>query len=161
MSKAENTNNKTTIDTVNSLFIEVFNDIVKVEQNALRSYGFEDITTTEAHTVEAIDLYGDKAMSVVASKLGITVGTLTVSVNNLAKKGYVTRSRSAEDKRRVILTLTPKGHELIKAHSKFHREMVKSAVLELTENEAEIFKASLAKLSKFFTENNKKLSSAD
>ncbi len=161
MSKAESNTEKNTIDTVNSLFVEVFNDIVKVEQNALRTAGFEDITTTEAHTVEAIDLYGDSTMSAVASKLGITVGTLTVSVANLVKKGYVLRSRSAEDRRRVILRPTEKGYSLIKAHSKFHRDMVKSAVLELTENEAEIFKSSLTKLSRFFMENNSKLSSAD
>lgn len=147
-----------TIDAVNKLFVQVFNDIVKIEHNALKAAGFEDITTTEAHTVEAIDLYGDKTMSAVAHKLDITVGTLTVSVANLVKKGYVTRSRDLHDRRRVILSPTKKGKELLAAHSQFHREMVKSAVLELSENEAEIFKSSLTKLNRFFTENNNKLS---
>ncbi len=152
--------NNNTLDTVNKLFVEVFKDIVKIEHNALRAAGFEDITTTEAHTVEAIKLYGDKTMSAVADKLDITVGTLTVSVANLVKKGYVIRSRDVRDRRRVILSPTQKGEALLAAHGKFHREMVKSAVLELSENEAEIFKNSLTKLSRFFTENNKRLSAS-
>lgn len=150
-----------TIDTVNRLFVEVFNDIVKIEQNALKSAGFEDITTTETHTVEAIDLYGDKTMSTVASKLDITVGTLTVSVANLVKKGYVLRSKSPEDRRKVILRPTERGAELLKAHRLFHAEMAKSAVKELSEMEAEVFKNSLTKLSRFFMENNKRLSASD
>ncbi len=149
------------IDAVNKLFVEVFNDIVKIEHNALKAAGFTDITTTEAHTVEAIALYGGKTMSAVAAKLDITVGTLTVSVANLVKKGYVTRSRSVEDRRRVILTPTAKGEALLSAHRQFHIDMARSAVKELSEKETEVFKNSLAKLNRFFTENNKRLSVQD
>ena len=33
-------------------------------------------------------------MSEVANELNITVGTLTIAINNLSKKGYVQRSKS-------------------------------------------------------------------
>ena len=147
---------ETTVDTVNRLFAEVFNDIVKIEQKSLKDAGFEDITTTETHTVEAIDLYGDRDMSTVADKLDITVGTLTVSVANLVKKGYVVRSRSEADRRRVILRPTERGMELLAAHRRFHREMVSSAVLGLTDYEAEVFRGALLNLSRFFTEKTTK-----
>ena len=145
-----------TVDTVNRLFAEVFNDFVKIEQKALKDAGFEDITTTETHTLEAIDLYGDRDMSTVADKLDITVGTLTVSVANLVKKGYVLRSRSEADRRKVILRPTERGRELLEAHRRFHKDMVSSAVLGLTEHETEVFRGALLNLSRFFTEKTTK-----
>ena len=45
-----------------------------------------------------------KTSSEVAKELSITVGTLTVAINNLVKKGYVERLRS-EDDRRVVKRL--------------------------------------------------------
>lgn len=50
----------------------------------------------------------EKTSSEVAKELSITVGTLTVAINNLVKKGYVERIRSEDDRRVVKLGLTKK-----------------------------------------------------
>ena len=49
---------------------------------------------TEIHTVAAIGKNTLYRMSDIAGILHITVGTLTVMVNNLVKKGYVERYNS-------------------------------------------------------------------
>ena len=78
---------------LNVLLVDLFNDILKIEQKSLTQGNFSDLSLTEVHTLEAIGLYDSKTMSEVASKLEITVGTLTTAINKLIKKGYVERKR--------------------------------------------------------------------
>ena len=53
-------------------------------------------------------MYNEHTTTEVANKLNVTVGTLTVAVNALVKKGYVVRLKSETDRRIVILGLTKK-----------------------------------------------------
>lgn len=149
------------INVLNELLVDIFNDILTIEQNALQRGEFKDLSVTEMHTIEAIGLYDKKTMSEVAVNLKITVGTLTTAINNLVKKGYVERSRSEEDRRIVFINLTKKGKLAYRIHEKFHSEMVKETISGLSEEEEEILVTSLEKLNKFFKikyglETNKK-----
>ena len=55
-------------------------------------------------------------MSAVARALSVTVGTLTISVNSLVKKGYVIRQRSSEDRRVVLISLSARGRDVFTHH---------------------------------------------
>jgi len=142
---------------LNELLVELFNDILMIEQQALKSKEFNDLSITEIHTIEAIGMYGDKTMSEVAEKLNITVGTLTVAVNNLEKKGYVERKRSEEDRRIVYVHLTNKGKLAYRMHEKFHSAMINQVIEGLTEEEEKILISSLEKLNNFFKQRLKKI----
>ena len=48
------------------------------------------------HILDAIGTGGSRSMSVIAKSVGVTVGTLTIAMNSLVKKGYVARIRSEE-----------------------------------------------------------------
>ncbi|CDF58832.1 MarR family transcriptional regulator [Thermobrachium celere] len=146
-----------TYTVLNELLVELFNDILMIEQQALRSKDFNDLSITEIHTIEAIGMYGDKTMSEVAEKLNITVGTLTVAVNNLEKKGYVERRRSEEDRRIVYVHLTNKGKLAYRMHEKFHSAMINEVVEGLTDEEEKILISSLEKLNNFFKQRLKKI----
>ena len=61
------------------------------------------------HIIAAVGEHGAKSMSAVAKIQKVTVGTLTIAVNSLVKKGYITRVRSEEDRRVVLVSLTEKG----------------------------------------------------
>ena len=63
-------------------------------------------------------------MSEIAEKLHITVGTLTVAVNNLVKKDYAERYKSEKDRRIVKIGLTRQGKEIYRIHERFHRDLV-------------------------------------
>lgn len=78
---------------LNELLVDTFNEILTIEQTALKSGKLNDLSVTEIHTIEAIGMYRARTMSEVAADLGITVGTLTTAINNLVKKGYVERQR--------------------------------------------------------------------
>ena len=84
--------NKSTI-TINELLVQLFNDILQIEEKSLKEGIISDLSITEIHTIEAIGMYAEKSMSEVAQILKITVGTLTTAINKLIKKGYVERKR--------------------------------------------------------------------
>ncbi|MDE6357070.1 MAG: transcriptional regulator [Eubacteriales bacterium] len=104
-------------------------------------------------TIESIGLNGIKSMSIIAKKLSITVGTLTVSINNLLKKGYVIKEKSTQDKRVVTIRLTEKGKALFKAHQRFKEKIMKEVILDLTKQEAEIFNGALNRVSRILNSN--------
>lgn len=145
-----------TLATVNKFLVDVFNDILKIEEEAIKNSLFNDVSVTEVHTIEAIGMYVPKSMTEIAKKLCITVGTLTVAINNLVKKGYVKKNKCEYDKRIVMVSLTKKGKLLFRFHQKFHSDMVKAAILGLSEYEADIFTQALTNLNNYLTEKHNK-----
>lgn len=95
-----------TYETINDVLVHLFNEIWELEEKAIITEEYQDITNNDMHIIEAIGLGEGNTMSVVAKKLNITAGTLTTSINNLVKKKYVTRERSDMDRRVVRITLT-------------------------------------------------------
>nr|WP_186805068.1 MarR family winged helix-turn-helix transcriptional regulator [Alkalibacterium kapii] len=120
-----------------------------IEERTLQMSQFKDVSIKEMHTIDAIGMYQEHTTSEVAKKLGITVGTLTVSVNNLVRKGYVKRVRSEIDRRVVQLALTKRGRLLYRVHDKFHRDMVKETINEMDEKESEVLMLGLKNLHRY------------
>ena len=137
------------LETVNDYLVSVFNDILTIE---LKKSQFNDLSITEMHTIEAIGMYKKKTSSEVAKELSITVGTLTVAINNLVKKGYVERLRSEDDRRVVKLGLTKKGKLLFRVHQHFHREMVKNILKGMEQEEEQALLRALKNLHDFLQE---------
>jgi len=139
-----------TINIVNEILVDIFNDIITIEQNALNEGEFKDLSITEIHTIEAISMYEARSMSEVAADLRITVGTLTTAINNLVKKSYVERKRIEEDRRVVLVQLTKRGKLAYRIHEKFHKDMVKETIEGLSEEEEKVLVIALEKLNSFF-----------
>lgn len=140
------------VKVLNELLVELFNDILQIEQNALSEGHFSDLSVTEIHTIEAVGMYESRSMGEIAQGLGITVGTLTTAINKLIKKEYVERKRIEEDRRVVLVELTKKGKLAYRIHEKFHKDMIKATIGGLNEDEENILVSSLEKLNIFFKE---------
>lgn len=138
------------MNVLSELLVDTFNDILGIEQKALQAGVFKDVSVTEIHTIEAIGMYDVKNMSEVASKLDITVGTLTTAINHLVKKGYVERMKTEQDRRIVQIKLTKRGKLAFRIHEKFHMDMVKETIEGLSKQEEDILIRSLEKLNLFF-----------
>lgn len=138
-----------TINIINEILVGIFNDILQIEQNVLNAGKLNELSITEIHTLNAIGMYSARTMSEVAADLNITIGTLTIAINNLVKKGYVERKRTEEDRRIVLIQLSKKGKLAFRVHRKFHRDMVKETVEGLTGEEEEILVRALEKSSNF------------
>ena len=144
-------------ETINDILVNLFNEILKLEEEAIITDEFKDITNNDMHIIEAVGLSGENTMSVVAKKLGITAGSLTTSVNSLVNKKYVTRQRSEEDRRVVFLQLTAKGKRAYEHHREYHRQMTDAVINKLDEKEVPVLIKTLAGLSEFFRGYNNQI----
>ena len=139
-----------TYDTLNDVLVNLFRDINSIEEKAITSQEYKDLTNNDMHVINAIGVGTTKNMSSIAKELSVTVGTLTISMNSLVKKGYVDRQRSSEDRRVVYISLSEKGVKAYYHHKKFHEQMIGSVVKELTEEELEALVKALTKLNSWF-----------
>ena len=137
-------------ETINTMLVKTFHEILELEEKAIITDEFSDISNNDMHIIEAIGLGEGARMSVVAKRLNITVGSLTTSMNSLVKKGYVKRERSEKDRRVVFIQLTNKGRMAYHHHAEFHRQMTEAVIAELNENETEVLVKALDGLRKFF-----------
>ena len=137
-------------ETINDILVNLFNEIWKLEEDAIITEEFRDITNNDMHIIEAIGLSGENTMSLVAKKIGITAGSLTTAVNALVNKKYVTRQRSERDRRVVFLALTKKGIEAFEHHRDYHHKMTDAVIQNLDEKEIPILLKTLDGLSEFF-----------
>ena len=137
-------------ETINDILVNLFNEILKLEEEAIITEEFKDITNNDMHIIEAIGLSGENTMSAVAKKLNITAGSLTTSVNALVNKKYVKRQRSEEDRRVVFLDLTEKGKRAYEHHREYHRQMTEAVLARLNDEEVSVLTKALKDLADFF-----------
>lgn len=142
--------------TLNEVLVKLFRDITTIEERAIKTGEYKELTVNDMHVIEAIDIHEPKNMSTVAKSLSVTTGTLTISVNGLVKKGYVERTRSEEDRRVVLISLTEKGRRAFAQHERFHQDMIDAIVESLSQEEQEILEKSLCNLNQFFRTVGKK-----
>ncbi len=139
-----------TYATLNDVLVNLFRDIMALEEKAIINTEYKDITNNDMHVIDAIGLDEPKNMSTIAKSLSVTVGTLTIAMNSLVKKGYVVRERGVEDRRVVYISLSEKGRKAYLHHEEFHRQMINAILNDLTPEETESLVTALKKLNKWF-----------
>ena len=139
-----------TYKTLNEVLVNLFRDVMDIEQKAIITEEFQDITNNDMHIKEAIGMNEPKNMSTIAREISVTVGTLTIAMNSLVKKGYVLRERGKEDRRVVYISLTERGRAAYVHHARFHKAMIDSISDEMTSEEMELLIKTLTKLDKWF-----------
>ncbi|MCD2493509.1 MarR family transcriptional regulator [Lacrimispora sp. NSJ-141] len=144
-------------DTFNHILVKLFNDIMDIEQKAIITDTFKDITNNDMHVIEAIGIGAPKNMSSIAKQLRVTTGTLTISMNSLVKKGYVKRERSEQDRRVVYIMLTAKGKLAYRHHEEFHKKMTEALVRDMDPEESRLLVRAMTNLKEFFEEYKEKI----
>ncbi len=126
------------------------NEIWKLEGEAIITKEFKDITNNDMHVIEAVGLGDGCSMSSIAKRLNITVGTLTIAMNNLVNKKYVERRRSEKDRRVVLVKLTDRGVAAYKHHEDYHRQMIEAILKKLDKTELPVLMKMLEAVTEFF-----------
>ena len=137
-------------DQFNTFMVDIWGRINKIEERALATGLEADVSITEIHIIEKIGDYPCRRMSDVARAIGITLATLTVACDKLETKGLIRRLRDRRDKRVVNVSLTPLGMAAYEFHKRFHGEMMRTVLGDLTEEETAALGTSLQKLQNFF-----------
>ena len=128
------------------ILVKLFNDILDYQESALSTSEFKDLTNNDIHVISAIGMNCKKNMSMIAKELTVTIGTLTISINSLVRKGYVIKERSKKDKRVVLVKLSQRGKEAFIKYEEFHDEMVKSMLENLDDIESDTLMSALQKI---------------
>ena len=140
---------KDAYEVINHTLVSLINEIWELEEKAIITEEFKDLTNNDMHVIEAIGLGNGGNMSAIAKKLNITMGSLTTAMNSLVNKKYVERHRSEEDRRVVFVRLTAKGED-------YHRQMTQAILDKLDEKELPVLLKTLDALDEFFTGYSRK-----
>ena len=142
-------------EVINDTLVNLFNEILKLEEDVLVTGEFNNISVNDFHVINAISMDEVKNMSTIAKQLDITVGSLTTAINALVRKGYVVRERSETDRRVVTVKLTELGERAYHHHRDFHEHMTDAAVRALKADELPMVTKVLIGLQKFFRDYKK------
>jgi len=88
---------------------------------------------------------GPLPVNTIGPKVDLTPGSISVAVDRLHRKGFVSRTESAEDRRVRIVALTAKGKELIGPVFRNHAAAMEKVFSELTAEELRNFESALKK----------------
>ena len=108
------------------------------------------ITQTQFLMVVAIHAYGRCSMSVLAGNMQIKMPTATGIVDRLASAEYIRRFTDAEDRRKVMVELTPKGQRFIEEFREVMRRRWEDVMQPLNERDLREFYGVIRKLLKNF-----------
>lgn len=136
---------------INNILVNLINEIWELEEKAIITEEFKDLSNNDMHVIEAVGTGEGKNMSSIARRLNITVGSLTTAMNSLVNKKYVERRRSEEDRRVVFVKLTAKGIKAYRHHEDYHRQMTQAILDKLDAAEIPVLVKTLDALSEFFT----------
>ena len=128
-------------DKIDGYLVDIFNNVVIIEEASLKNSKFNDVSLKEMHTIDVIGTHPDTTPSAVAKELMLTLGTVTTSLNKLEKKGYIIRTRSSID-RRVVYRL----------HRRFHKSMVMKITDGFNDEELKVMSKGLENLHAFLEE---------
>ena len=134
---------------INEYLTSIFNNVLVIEEVSLRGSRFKDISIKEMHTVDVIGNFSDVTPSFVSKELMVTLGTVTICLNNLERKGYIERIRSDQDRRVVYLHLTKKGRLVHRLHKRFHKAMVEKIIDGMSPEEINVMGKGLTNLYQF------------
>ena len=140
------------LNTLYELMVDTFRSLRSIEEGVLDNRSAQELTLSELHTIVAVGLTEENPMSVVASRLDVTLATLNVAIGKLEKKGFVEKRRCETDRRQMLIKLTAKGRKAYRAHASFHRALIEEALAELTPEEERVFESALVKVKSYFDE---------
>jgi MarR family 2-MHQ and catechol resistance regulon transcriptional repressor len=78
---------------------------------------------------------GPLPVNIIGPKVNLTPGSISVAVDRLLAKGFVTRTESPEDRRVRVVALTPRGKSVITPIFRAHAETIDKIFAELSRQE--------------------------
>ena len=127
------------------MLMEFYDKMASWESEVVRG---TELSPAQMHAIEVIGAHSAMKMRELASRLGITTGTLTVTVDKLEKRGLVARVAHEHDRRSWLIVLTDDGKEKFKEHHRFHHDFTSEITEDLSEEEAVQFACMMARIVK-------------
>jgi DNA-binding MarR family transcriptional regulator len=100
----------------------------------------------QASVLDHLDEVDPITLNGLARHMGVTAGTMSLTIDRLERKGYVVRVRDAADRRRVHVRLTSAGVRLRDASSVLDPPLVEALVSRLSDEDRAVAIRGLALL---------------
>lgn len=123
------------------LWLRMLSCVMVVEKNVRRQLVDQFATTLPRFDLmAALDRRSDgMVMSELSKSLMVSSGNVTSVVDRLIEDGFVTRTTDENDRRSIIVKLTPKGRKDFEHMAKAHEEWFDKLFSDLSEHELERF----------------------
>jgi MarR family transcriptional regulator, organic hydroperoxide resistance regulator len=92
------------------------------------------ISSHQASVLDHLDDVQPTSLFDLARHMGVTASTMSITIDRLVRGGYVIRERSAEDRRRLDLRLTPAGLRIKKQKKVLEPELVAAVLARMAES---------------------------
>lgn len=90
------------------------------------------LSAHQASILDHLDEHEPLSLLDLAHHMGVTPSTMSLNIERLVRRGYVSRDRAAEDGRRLTLRITPAGVRLREAKSVLDPSRVRALLARLT-----------------------------
>ena len=136
------------MDGIVSIISKLSQNLGEMEELAREQLNIKELSTAQMHYLEVISEMSNPNITELATEMRLTKPTVTVAIDKLIQKGYVTKIQSDEDRRSSHLHLTKKGMQINQMHEHAHRQFVELMCETLEPNELEELTILLEKLTK-------------
>lgn len=112
-----------------------YKTLEKKDLESIRSLGFK--CETDFAVLEILFHKGSLPVNTIGQKILLTSGSITTAIQRLEANGWVAKEVDVQDKRKILVTLTEAGTELIsKSYEKHHARLEDlMSCLDLSEKE--------------------------
>jgi MarR family 2-MHQ and catechol resistance regulon transcriptional repressor len=116
-------------------YIKLVRASESVTSRVIRHLDDDGLTVSQFGVLEALFHLGPLSQRELAQKILKSGGNVTMVIDNLEKRGQVTRERDEKDRRLYRITLTSSGRKLIKSIFPRHAGKIASQMNVLTKEE--------------------------
>lgn len=118
-------------ETIHAL-LRVAKMYARIEEMPIPLNDDREVTTREAHTIQAIGENEPMTVTMLAGYFGITKSAASQMVSKLVKKKFIMKNQSVQSAKEYELSLTPLGWLAFRAHEQFHGRDMADLVARLS-----------------------------
>jgi DNA-binding MarR family transcriptional regulator len=127
------------------------NKMLHFIEERLHENGLAELIPSHGNILTALyENHGRLTMKEIAETIGKDKSTITPLVNKLLEFGYITKEKSASDKRVTYIILTSKGKQIESEFSAISREVSSTAYKDFSREEKAVFLRLFKKLNNNF-----------
>ena len=127
-------NKKPQVDAIVETIIYLYTESRRLTKEMARGFG---LTGPQLTVIKLLEQLGDLSLSNLSDRIKAQNSTVTGIIDRMEREELVKRERSEQDRRMVLIRLTPKGAELAKRIQVQPMDLFRAALADLPERDIE------------------------
>lgn len=103
------------VESCAALVMETVPVVMRTIRAEMRSHRSPDLSVPQFRALGFVNRRADASLSDVADHLGLALPSVSKLIDKLVERGLMTRETAPDDRRRLILALTPAGQSILQA----------------------------------------------